>query len=211
MTQEVTKDEVYRDGRELIAAESLAVAAIAKLVGNEAFSEALDLLLSVTGKVIVTGSGTSGTVARRMAHLLSVCGTPSLFLNPIDALHGSLGAIVTGDVVVAISKGGGTGELTDLITRARARGAKAMVLTSRDKSDLVDQADLAVVIPAGQGDPGDAMAMGSTFAMGAWGDALAISLMKLRGYSWEDFLFTHPGGRVGEESALILERVHTEE
>lgn len=200
----ISRDDVFEQARDLVRRESDTVGAISDLVGNEAFIEVVDLLLATTGKVITSGSGTSGTVARRTAHLLSVCGTPGLYLNPTDALHGSLGAIAPGDVVIAVSKGGGTGELTDFASRAQTRGAKVIAMTCRDDSALVELADITVLIPAGDSDPGNAMAMGSTFAMGSWADALCISLMALRGYTWEEFLFTHPGGRVGEDTDQIL-------
>lgn len=203
----VSRDDIYADARDLVLRESDTVSAIADLVGNESFTQVIDLLLATTGKVITSGSGTSGTVARRTSHLLSVCGTPALYLNPTDALHGSLGAVTTGDVVIAISKGGGTGELTDFASRAQRRGAKVIAMTCRDDSALVELADITVLIPAGDSDPGNAMAMGSTFAMSAWTDALSISLMAIRGYTWEEFLFTHPGGRVGEDTAQILARL----
>lgn len=200
----VSRDEIFESARKLVHSEAETVRAVAGLVGNEAFTQVIDLLLTTDGKVIASGSGTSGTVARRTAHLLSVCGTPALYLNPTDALHGSLGAIAPGDVVMAVSKGGGTGELTDFAGRAQKRGAKVVAMTCREDSALVELADVTVLIPAGDSDPGNAMAMGSTFAMGAWADALCISLMALRGYTWEEFLFTHPGGRVGEDTEKIL-------
>ena len=199
-----SRDEVFAEARDLVRRESATVGAIADLVGNEAFTRVIDLLLATTGKVITAGSGTSGTVARRTAHLLSVCGTPALYLNPTDGLHGSLGAVAAGDVVIAFSKGGGTGELTEFASRAQQRGAKAIAVTCREESALVELADITVLIPAGDSDPGNAMAMGSIFAMSSWTDALSISLMSLRGYTWEEFLFTHPGGRVGEETEQIL-------
>lgn len=198
------RDEVVADARDLIRREAETVAAVADLIGNTAFNAVVDRLLGLQGKVITAASGTSGAVARRLAHLLSVCGTTALFLHPTDAIHGSLGAVGAGDVVIAVSKGGGTGELTEFAGRAKARGASVVVMTSRPESPLVEIADLLVVIPPGDSDPGGAIAMGSTLAMSAWGDALASTLMRLRGYTWEEFLFTHPGGRVGERAEEIL-------
>lgn len=198
------RDEVIADARDLIRREAETVAAVANLVGDTAFNAVVDRLLGLQGKVITAASGTSGTVARRLAHLLSVCGTTALFLHPTDGIHGSLGAVAAGDVVIAVSKGGGTGELTEFSSRAKVRGASVIVMTSRQESPLVEIADIVVVIPPGDSDPGGAIAMGSTLAMSAWGDALASALMRLRGYTWEEFLFTHPGGRVGEQAAEIL-------
>lgn len=197
-------DEVIGASRALVVREAEGVAAVAGLVGDESFREVVGTLLGMTGKVITAASGTSGMMARRLAHLLSVCGTPALFLDPTTGLHGSLGATAPGDVVIALSKGGGTGELTEFASRAKQRGATVIAITCRDASPLVDAADQVVVVPAGEGDPGGAIAMGSTLVMAAWGDAVAYALMQLRGYSWEDFLFTHPLGNVGERADEIL-------
>lgn len=199
------RSAVIGEAKDLIRRESDTVAAVGEVIGNDEFLKVLELFLHTDGKVIAAGSGTSGTVARRLAHLLSVTGTPALFLNPTDALHGSLGAISSQDVVVAISKGGGTGELTEFASRSKARGATIVALTCRNESALNEVADHVVTIPAGDSDPAGAIAMGSTLAMGAWTDAMAMTLMQLRGYSWADVLFTHPGGSVGENADDILE------
>ncbi len=162
------------------------------------FNEVVAILLDCRGRVIVAGVGTSGTVARRMAHLLSVAGTPSFFLHPADGLHGSLGAIRSGDVLIAISKGGDSEEVNEMAERARVRGASVVALTTQPVSPMVQLADLLVLLPpAGEEDPGGIIAMGSTLVVSAYGDALAIALMEMRGYEWSELLFTHPGGAVG--------------
>ena len=199
--------QALEESRQLVAAEGIAVLQVRELVGNDQFNSFLTALLEGHGKVITSATGTSGTIARRLAHLLSVCGTPALFLHPTEGLHGSLGAVAAGDTVIALSKGGGTGELTEFVTRSKVRGARILVMTSHESSPLVEAADDVAVIPAGEGDPGNAIAMGSTLAMAAWGDALSLALMQLRGYSWEDFLFTHPGGRVGQDAGELLSRL----
>ncbi len=196
--------EVIAASQDLVVREAQSVAAIAELVGNDAFQQVVRALLDMSGKAITSASGTSGIMARRLAHLLSVCGTPALFLDPTNGLHGSLGAVSEGDVILALSKGGGTGELTDFATRARQRGAVIIAITCREDSPLVTAADIVVVLPAGDGDPRGAIAMGSTLVMGAWGDAVALALMQVRGYSWADFLFTHPLGIVGQRASEIL-------
>jgi arabinose-5-phosphate isomerase len=185
----------------LLAAESRAVGSIADRLDGD-FLRAVELLRSCAGKVIVSGVGTSGTVARRLAHLLSVTGTPALFLHPADALHGSLGAIDEADVVIVISKGGGSGEVNEFATRARQLGASVLVLTSTRVSSLAEGATLAVVLPVEEaGEPGGMIAMSSTLASSAWGDALALVLMRLRSYGFDRVLFTHPGGAVGLRGA----------
>jgi len=159
------------------------------------------IVLAHKGKVIPTGVGTSGEIARRMAHLLSVAGSPSLFLHPTEGLHGGLGAVTHDDVLIAISKGGQSREVNEFTRRAAARGAAVIVLTARQDSELAALGDLTVALPAPDyADPAGIIAMGSTLAVAAWGDALAVMLMQLRGYRWDEVLFTHPGGAVGRSA-----------
>jgi arabinose-5-phosphate isomerase len=190
-------DLIVERARTAIRTEADAVARVADQL-DETFVLVMQLLLSCPGKVIVSGAGTSGTIARRMAHLLSVCGTPSFFLDPTDGLHGSLGAVAAGDVLIGLSKGGETSELTELIKRAAVRGANTVALTAMLGSPMGRAADVSVLIDSDGADPGTLIAMGSTLAAAAWGDALAQALMAARNYSWEDVLFTHPGGAVGK-------------
>lgn len=159
----------------------------------------LDLLLNCSGKVFVTGSGTSGSIARRMAHLFSVSGTPSVFVQPSDALHGTMGALRAGDVLIAISKGGSSDEINNLARRVQTRGVSVVALTSEAGSDLAEVADhLQVFDVPENADPGNVIAMGSTLMHAVWGDCMAVVLMRMRGYSWSDVLFTHPLGAVGK-------------
>lgn len=184
-------------GRARVAAEIAALSTLEAQIDGR-FAAAARILLEATGKVIPVGVGTSGVTARRLAHLLSVTGTPAIFLHPADGLHGSLGAIETGDVVIAISKGGQSAELNEFTRRAKARGAKVIVLTSLDGTELAALGDVTVALPTPEGaDPGGVIAMGSTLIASAWGDALAAALMDARGYPWTEVLFTHPGGAVG--------------
>ena len=194
--------EVLEAARKAIRLESGGVAGVADRI-DDTFLEVVALLRSCTGKVFVTGSGTNGAVARRMAHLLSVCGTPSLFLPGMDALHGTMGAVVAGDVLITISRGGESGELNDLSARVRERGVPVVALTAAAESTLARLADVSVVLDADdEVDPGGVIAMGSTLMAAVWGDALAYVLMRLRGYGWDQVLFTHPAGAVGQIDAL---------
>lgn len=191
------ESDLHRAARSVIEAEAAAVASVADQI-DESFDLTVDLLLNCAGKVFVAGAGTSGTVARRLAHLLSVSGTPALYMPPADALHGSLGAITGTDIVVCISKGGSSAELNEFTRRAKVRGATAIAMTARADSELATISDVVVVLTSPVGaDPGEAIAMGSTLAMSAWGDALAVSLMRIRRYPWTDVLFSHPSGHVG--------------
>jgi arabinose-5-phosphate isomerase len=184
--------------RELVRREGRGVTEVADQL-DDTFVAAVDLVGGCTGKVFVTGSGTSGAVARRMAHLLSVCGTPAVFLPGMDALHGTMGSVVHGDLLITISRGGESDELNDLSRRVQQRGVPVVALTATPTSTLAQVADLTVVVDAGpEVDPGGVIAMGSTLAVAAWGDALAAVLMQRRGYGWDEVLFTHPAGAVGK-------------
>jgi D-arabinose 5-phosphate isomerase GutQ len=182
-------------GRELLDLEAAAVSAVRL---DDSFATAVELVLSAPGRIIVAGVGTSGPVARRLAHLLSACGSPAVYLHPADALHGGLGAVTTGDVVITVSKGGRSAELNDFAARCKERGAHLLVLTGSPDSPLAALADVAVELPDTPGaDPGGVIAMGSSLVASAWGDAFTWALMRLSGYSWESVLQAHPAGAVG--------------
>lgn len=200
MTLTHSEEKLLNEAREAIRREAHGVAQVADQL-DSTFVTAVRWLLDCSGKVFVTGAGTSGAVARRMAHLLAVCGTPSVFLQAADALHGTMGAVTEGDIVIAISRGGGSQEINDLAQRVQDRGAKVIALTAVADSELAKISNLVVTLVSPTGiDPGEVIAMGSTLVTAAWGDALALVLMQLRGYSWESVLHTHPSGAVGNIS-----------
>ncbi|GAA3919959.1 KpsF/GutQ family sugar-phosphate isomerase [Microbacterium invictum] len=192
-----TNSTLLDAARLVVRNEGAAVLAVADQI-DETFIEVVDLLENCRGKVFVTGSGTSGAVARRMAHLLAVCGTPSVFIHPMDALHGTMGALAPGDVLISISRGGESSEINDFSTRAQRRSVKVVAITAAPSSSLGRLADLTVTLATeGDGDPGGVIAMGSTLVTAVWGDALANILMRRRGYGWDQVLETHPAGAVG--------------
>lgn len=192
-TRALARETIRQDAAAVLAAE----AAI-----DDGFMRAVGLLLACAGKVLVTGMGTSGATARRIAHLLSVGGTPALFLHPADGLHGGLGAVTAADVVVAISKGGESAELNGFVERAKGRGAPIVAMTAEPGSALATLADATILVRTPvEADPGGMIAMGSALANCAVGDALVVVLMQLRDYPWRAFEFTHPGGAVGRAIA----------
>lgn len=183
--------------RRVVRAEASAVAAVAQQL-DDSFTEVVEMLLATTGKVFVTGSGTSGAVARRMAHLLAVCGTPAAFIHPMDALHGTMGVLTRGDVLISISRGGESKEINDLSSRAIDRGLSVIALTAAPESALGRLAKVTVVLDTEpEADPGGMIAMGSTLVTAVWGDAVATVLMRLRGYGFDQVLDIHPAGAVG--------------
>jgi D-arabinose 5-phosphate isomerase GutQ len=159
-------------------------------------------MIETTGKVVTTGSGTSGIMAERFAHLLSVCGTPAVYLPSMDALHGGMGAITTSDLVVAISKTGQSQELTNLVERLGRRGIHVVAVTESPDSPFAVAASSVAALPPtpADADPGDMIAMASTLAVGAWSDAVAVVAMSMRGHTVGDVIDSHPAGGVGVRS-----------
>lgn len=188
---------VIEAGRQQVRLEADALLDVLDQI-DERFVRVASLLQAMTGKVVMTGSGTSGFIARRSAHLFSVSGTPAFFLNPGDGLHGSMGAVEADDVMIALSKGGSSSELNDLAARVQSVGTTVVAITANGRSPLGQLADITVELrnfPSA--DPGNLLAMGSTLAHSSWLDALAVVLMRARAVSWERVHFTHPGGAVG--------------
>jgi len=191
-------DAILAIARSRIILEAEGVRSVADQL-DESFLRVVDLIERMSGKVFITGSGTSGFLARRMAHILTVCGTPALYLPPMDALHGGMGAVTLGDVLLAISRGGESAEINDLVKRRREAGVAIIAITSAPASELAQLSDVVVTLHNLPGiDPGGVIAMGSTLVVGVWGDALAHVLMLRRGHSLEQVLHNHPAGAVGK-------------
>src|SRR5579863_5223917 len=183
--------------RAVLRTEAAGLHALASgLDGN--FNRAVDLLANATGRVVVSGMGKSGHVARKIVATLASTGTPALFVHPAEASHGDLGMIVAGDVVLALSNSGETAELADLVAHTRRFGLPLIAITGRDGSALASAADVALILP----DAAEACPMGlapttSTTMQMALGDALAVALLTRRGFTEAEFHRFHPGGRLG--------------
>jgi arabinose-5-phosphate isomerase len=174
-----------------------------KIDGN--FDKAVQLLKSCSGKVVVTGMGKSGQIARKVASTLSSTGTPAIFVHPAETSHGDLGVISGGDVILALSYRGETEEMRNLIEFAKRKGVKLISLTGNTKSSLALSSDvhLDVSIKAEACPLGLAPTASTTAAL-AMGDALAVATLVLRGFKVEDFAQYHPGGSLGRK---LLTRV----
>lgn len=170
---------------------------------NDAYAEVVNLILCSPGKVIVTGMGKSGLIARKIAATMSSTGTVAVFMHPGEAMHGDLGIVSAGDIVIAIGKSGESDELNSILFVLKRIGAKIVAITGSLRSTLAAQAD--VVIHAAvdkEACPHDLAPTTSTTAALAIGDALAISLMEAKGFKPEDFALFHPGGRLGRRLLL---------
>ena len=181
---------------------------------REVMQQIIDLLLTVKPrgkKVITAGCGTSGTVARRVAHTLCVAEVPAFYCSPANSIHGGMGAIQRDDVVVLFSKGGNTPEIFNYIPCCCKKGAYVIGVSQNDDSTLAMEADCYFKIEVNQeADPWNMCASASCTAIIAVWDAIAFTIMRASGYSKEDLLLTHPGGKVGQllreeqEQAIIM-------
>ena len=192
-------DEILELARSAIQREIDGVATLMDQL-DDGFVRTVERLLECKGHVLVTGAGTSNPVAARLAHLLSCCGTPALFIHPGDSQHGLAGAVTKQDVLLAISKGGETTEVSHLARVAKERGATVITLTEKSDSTLGNLSDEVLLVRSPpDGDPHGMIATGSSLVNAAMGDALCVVLLHLRGYSLEEFGKTHPGGAVGRK------------
>ena len=174
------------------------------------FDRALDLLAAIEGRVVVTGMGKSGHIARKIAATLASTGTPALFVHPAEASHGDLGMIAERDGVIALSNSGSTAEMGHIVAHAKRFQLPLIAITSRGESAFAEAADAALILPKVQ----EACPVGmapttSTTMMLALGDALAVALMERRGFTATDFHALHPGGQLGQQLRRVTELMHT--
>jgi arabinose-5-phosphate isomerase len=226
-------------GESVVRIEAEALRSLADRIGGpmaEAFRKAIELMFASSGRVVVTGMGKSGLIARKIAATLSSTGTPALYLHPVEAVHGDLGMIVRGDVVLALSASGETEEILALLATVKRLRVPLIAMTcdqitkssgslkhaktgERQKSlnparlsTLAAAADVALDCSVHK----EACSLGlaptaSTTAMLALGDALAVALSKKRGFKEEDFANLHPGGKLGKKLARVESLMHTGE
>jgi arabinose-5-phosphate isomerase len=201
-----------RPSRE-VAAEVLETeaAAVRGLIGqlDERFDRAVDLLKSCSGRVVCTGMGKSGIVMKKVVATLASTGTPSFFLHPAEAVHGDLGMIVPGDVVLAASYSGTTEELLRLVETLKRLGVPLVVMTANAASPLARHADLHLPVAIDR----EACPLGlaptaSTTATLAMGDALAMALLEAKGFTREDFALLHPAGQLGKRLLKVDQLMH---
>jgi arabinose-5-phosphate isomerase len=196
-------------GRRVIRAEIDGLRQLADALDG-AFGAALDLCAGAAGRVIVTGIGKSGHVARKVAATLASTGTPAQFVHPAEASHGDLGMIGAGDVIIALSNSGNTAELADIVAYSRRFGIPLVAVSGGRRSTLAEAADVVMALPAAA----EACSMGltpttSTTMMLALGDALAVALLERRGFSTEDFQVLHPGGALGRRLLRVADIMHS--
>lgn len=195
----MNENQLLIKAREQIRAQGKAVTDAADQIG-ESFLDALALLAGCQKKVLVTAVGTSGTIARRLAHLLaSGCGMSAFYFHPGEALHGPSAMVEEGDVLIAISKGGKSAELNQFLGIARERGGKVISLTSTPGSDMAAQSDIVIDVPVNpEAEDEGILPFGSTLATAAIGDALTYLVRRLRGFDLAEMRQTHPSGATAD-------------
>ena len=182
--------------RRVLAIEAEAVRALAARL-DERFVAALELIAGRSGRVVVSGIGKSGHIARKIASTMASTGTPAYFVHPAEASHGDLGMIEAGDVFIAISYSGSSDELLEIVPQVKRRGAKLIAITGNPDSPLAREADVNLDAAVGQeACPLNLAPTASTTAALALGDALAVALLEARGFSAADFARTHPRGKL---------------
>ncbi|MBK9139082.1 MAG: SIS domain-containing protein [Verrucomicrobia bacterium] len=181
------------------AAEATAIGGLAHFVEPAALCRCVEKLANCRGRILTTGCGTSAAAAKKIAHSLCCIERPAAFLSPSDAVHGGLGLVQPGDVVIVISKGGSTRELLSLVPACKTKRAFLIAVTENPDSPLARAADLLLRVKVErEPDPFNMLATASTLAVIAVFDAVCIALMHLTGYTREQFAVIHPGGAVGE-------------
>jgi arabinose-5-phosphate isomerase len=194
---------------EIAATEALADALNAPPL-RDAFVDAVAAIAAHTGRLIVTGMGKSGIIARKIAATMTSTGTPAQFLHPSEASHGDLGMIGADDMVLVLSWSGETTELGDIIAYCRRFGVKMIVATSRPDSTAARTADICLPLPqVREACPNKLAPTSSTTVQAVLGDALAVALIERRGFSSSDFLVFHPGGQLGAQLTTVAQLMGT--
>ena len=195
--------------RKVLQTEAAAVLALVDRV-NERFAEAVSLIRTCKGRVIVTGMGKSGIVCRKIAATLASTGTPAFFLHPAEAVHGDLGVIQADDVVIAMSYSGETEELTQVLETLKRIGAPLIAFTGDLKSTLAQSATVALDCSVSEeACPMNLVPTASTTAALAMGDALAMTVLVEKGFKPEDFANLHPGGKLGKKLRRVEQMMNS--
>lgn len=196
---------ILEEAKRVIRVEAEALTALADSINGE-FERAVDMILASHGRVVVTGMGKSGLIGQKVASTMASTGTPAFFLHPAEGIHGDLGMIMKGDVVIAISYSGEVEEVVRILPVIKRLGASLIVMTGNSASSLARAGDVFLDISVKE----EACPLGlaptaSTTATLAMGDALAVALLVKRGFSAEDFALFHPGGTLGKKLLLKVE------
>jgi len=206
----MSDQEILHAATHVLIAQGEALKTLADTLG-QSFVKAAETVLACKGRVVVTGMGKSGHIARKIAATLASTGTPAHFVHPGEASHGDLGMIVAEDVVIALSNSGETSELSDLIAYTRRFSIPLIAFTKQEHSSLGDAADITLCLPpVPEVCPMGLAPTTSTTMMLALGDALAVSVLESKGFTAEDFRNFHPGGKLGKALLRVRDIMRNE-
>ncbi|PID80491.1 hypothetical protein CSB20_07235 [bacterium DOLZORAL124_64_63] len=205
-----TDDEIIAMGQGTFREEAATLETVAASLDGS-FAEAVRRLHACRGRVLCTGLGKSGNVARKIAATLTSTGTPSHFIHPVEAAHGDLGVIDEDDILIALSRSGNNSEVVDLISRCRQAGMGTIAITAGAGSEMATISDIVLHTPvAKEACPLDLTPTSSAVAAMAMGDALTVALIRLRGFRSEDFARFHPSGALGRRLQMkVADLMHT--
>lgn len=208
MTVTSTEQQDLEAARKVLSIEADALKELAASLNGD-FCKALTLIEGLKGRLVITGMGKSGHIAKKVAATFASTGTPSFFVHPAEASHGDLGMIGQEDAVLALSNSGETPELSDIIAYTRRFHIPLIGMTRRPESSLAAQSDYPLVLPnSPEACPNRQAPTTSTTAMLALGDAMAVALMARRGFSADDFRTFHPGGKLGQRLLHVRDVMH---
>ncbi|GAB6282714.1 MAG: KpsF/GutQ family sugar-phosphate isomerase [Ignavibacterium sp.] len=203
----MTKEEIINRGKEVVRIETEAVAGLMKSI-NDDFVKAIEILFNCKGRVVLTGMGKSGLIARKIVATLNSTGTPAIYLHPTDALHGDLGMVRKEDVVILLSKSGATEEIINLIPMFKRLGVKLIGMIGNSNSKLAEEVDVNLLVDVKEeACPFDLAPTASTTATLVLGDALAVCLLQIRNFTAQDFAMLHPGGSLGKRLSLKISEI----
>ncbi len=203
----MTSNEIIQKGKEVIRIEAEAVANLSESI-NDQFVKAIEIICESKGRVVLTGMGKSGLVARKIVATLNSTGTAAIYLHPTDALHGDLGMVRQEDVVILISKSGNTEEIANLLPMFKRLGVQMIAMCGNENSRLAHECDAFLNISVKEeACPHDLAPTASTTATLAMGDALSVALLQKRNFTIEDFAFLHPGGSLGKRLSLKISEI----
>ncbi|MGK9368537.1 KpsF/GutQ family sugar-phosphate isomerase [Melioribacter sp. Ez-97] len=203
----MSEEQIIAKGKEVIKIEGNAVLGLEKSIDGS-FVKAVKIILSSKGRVVFTGMGKSGLIARKIVATMNSTGTAAIFMHPTDALHGDLGMVRKDDVVIMISKSGNTDELLNLVPMFKRIDVKIIGMIGAKESKLGRECDVCLNVSVEQeACPHDLVPTASTTAALAMGDALAIALLEMRGFTPEDFALLHPAGSLGKRLSLRIEEI----
>ncbi len=198
------RQEILEIAEEVLRIEAEGILSLSSRL-DESFAVAVEWIFEAKGRVIIMGIGKSGLVGRKIVATLSSTGTPSLFIHPVEAMHGDLGMVRGGDIIIALSNSGETDELNILLPNLKTLGTRIIAFTGSLRSTLAQLSDLAIDTGVSrEACPFGLAPTASTTAMLAMGDALAVALIKLRDFQVRDFQRNHPGGHLGERLQVPL-------